>query len=85
MLNQIAVQNDPDDVFNILKTRYEELKGKRGTWETHWQQIADLMHPFDDNFISRETPGAEKMTYIFDSTPIHANQLLASGLFSMLS
>ena len=85
MLNQIAVQNDPDDVFNILKTRYEELKGKRGTWETHWQQIADLMHPFDDNFISRETPGAEKMTYIFDSTPIHANQLLASGLFSMLT
>lgn len=85
MLNPIAMQSDSDQVFNTLKTRFEELKGKRGTWETHWQQIADLMHPFDDNFVSHESPGTEKMTFIFDSTAIHANQLLASGLFSMLT
>lgn len=86
MLNQLAVRNPQDEIFNTLKMRFEGLKGNRGTWDTHWQQIADLMHPFDDNFVSQdESPGAEKMTFIFDSTPIHANQLLSAGLFSMLT
>jgi len=79
------MQFNKDTVPNYLTQRYEELKGKRGTWETHWQQIADLMHPFDDNFVSHESPGSEKMTFVFDSTPIHANQLLSAGLFSMLT
>ena len=76
---------DADKLFNTIQTRYQQFKGRRGSWETHWQQIADLMHPFDDNFITHESPGSEKMTFIFDSTPIHANQLLAAGLASMLT
>ncbi len=86
MRNPLAVQNPHDEVFNTIKTRFEGLQGQRGTWETHWQQIADLLHPFDDNFVDKDyTEGTEKMTYIFDSTPIHANQLLSAGLFSMLT
>ena len=85
MPNIVQAANNPEKVYKIIKQGYESRKGKRGTWETHWQQIADLMHPFDDNFITRESPGTEKMTFIFDSTPIPANQLLASGLFSMLT
>ena len=83
MLNIMKYQNDK--LVNLLGGRYELLKGKRGTWETHWQEIADVMHPFDDNFVTHDSPGSEKMTYIFDSTPIHANQLLSAGLFSMLT
>lgn len=79
------VKYQTDELYKIIKLRYESLKSKRGTWETHWQQIADLMHPFDDNFVSHESPGSDKMTFIFDSTPIHANQLLSAGLFSMLT
>ena len=82
---QSMLRYDPDKLYNLIHNRYQEFKGNRGTWETHWQQIADLMHPFDDNFISEESPGADKMTFIFDSTPIHANQLLAAGLSSMLT
>ena len=65
--------------------RHERQKGLRGTWESHWQQIADLMHPFQDNFVTKESPGTEKMQAIFDSTPQLSNQLLASGLFSMMT
>lgn len=88
MINPLAlqgIQGDPKEfVFNTIKDRYEGLKGMRGTWETHWQEIADLVHPFDDNFVSQdEAPGSEKMTFIYDSTGVHANQLLSSGLFSM--
>jgi hypothetical protein len=79
------VKYQTDELYKIIKLRYESLKSKRGTWEAHWQQIADLMHPFDDNFVSHESPGSDKMTFIFDSTPIHANQLLSAGLFSMLT
>ena len=82
---QNLVNYEADKLFNVIQARYQAMKGARGSWETHWQQVADLMHPFDDNFITHESPGAEKMTFIFDSTPIHANQLLAAGLSSMLT
>lgn len=84
MLNNI-IKYKHDKLVGLLNGRYEILKGRRGTWETHWQEIADVMHPFDDNFVTHDSPGSEKMTYIFDSTPIHANQLLAAGLSSMLT
>ncbi len=74
-----------ETIVDKVCKRYEKLKGLRGTWETHWQQIADLMHPFNDNFITHESPGTEKMQAVFDSTPQMANQLLASGLYSMLT
>lgn len=92
MLNPMVAQGNgngqdaKDMIFKAVKDRYEGLKGGRGTWESHWQEIADLQHPFDDNFVAQnETAGSEKMTFIYDSTGVHSNQLLSAGLFSMLT
>ena len=59
MLNPMVAQGNgngqdaKDMIFKAVKDRYEGLKGGRGTWESHWQEIADLQHPFDDNFVAQ--------------------------------
>jgi len=83
MSSLVTMNSNNEQFINMIKAAYETRKTNRSNWEAHWQDIADLMHPFDDNFLSKEAPGTDKMTYIFDSTPIHANQLLSAGLFSM--
>lgn len=81
----IASKSKNEKLFNMIRTGYEDRKANRGTFDSHWQEIADLMHPFSDNFNAEGSPGENKTMFMFDSSPMHANQLLASGLFSMLT
>jgi len=62
------------------KSTYQLLKGQRGTWDAHWQQIAQVCMPNARGFNSTETPGRKNMERVFDSTPIWANEQLAGGL-----
>lgn len=57
----------------------------RGNWDTHWSEIAELVLTRANQFIVMRTPGEKLEQKVFDSTPIHANELLASGLHSMLT
>jgi len=66
------------------KGMYEKLKGQRGTWESHWQQIAEVCMPNGRGFNSEETPGRKNMEKVFDSTPIWANEQLANSLHGNL-
>lgn len=62
-----------------------KLRSDRGNWEVHWQEIAQVMHPFNDQFNIESSEGETKLHFIYDATGIHANQLLSSGLFSLLT
>lgn len=65
--------------------RYEQMKSDRPNWDTLWDELSRFVHPnFDDVFGSR-TPGEKKGLDVFDNTPTHANQLLASALHGMLT
>lgn len=77
----------PNDEIIVKKIidRYSRQKTSRSNFEAHWQQLADLMHPFNDNFSNEEVEGEVKTSNIYDSTPCLSNQLLGSGLFSMLT
>lgn len=57
----------------------------RGTWRTHWQEVANFMLPDRADFITQRSPGQKRMQFIFDSTPIWALEQFASGLHSMLT
>lgn len=63
--------------------RYEKLKSDRSTWDSHWREIAELVYPRRDDFDTKRSPGEKRMTKVFNSTPIQANELLASGLVSL--
>ncbi len=63
--------------------RYDRLKSIRGTWDSHWREIAELVYPRRDDFDTKRSPGEKRMTKVFNSTAIQANELLASGLVGL--
>lgn len=65
--------------------RNASLVSDRGAFESHWQTIGELMYPEHANFSYTPASGASRMSKVYDSVPIHANQLLSSGLFSLLT
>ncbi len=70
---------------NKLVRRFDSLKGERQTWETLWQEIADRVAPNNASFTSDLTPGEKRMQRIYDATGIQANNMLAAGMFSLLT
>lgn len=66
-----------------LKLRHAARKADRGNWEAHWEEIATYIAPRKLGFVGQRTPGEKRMTRVLDSTGIHSNQLLASGLHGM--
>lgn len=73
-----------DQVLQHL-SRLKMLKKDRANWDDHWQDIADYVYPKRADFTTERSPGEKRMSKIFDSTPIHAAELLASGFHGMLT
>jgi hypothetical protein len=65
--------------------RFEQLKANRINWESHWQELADYVLPRKDDLHGTRAYGEKKHNKVFDSTGIHANELLASALHGMLT
>lgn len=72
--------------------RFEQVKGERGTWEQHWQEIADYTIPRRGDFVGHpaglsvgEAGGRKRTERIFDGTAPWALEQLASGLHGMLT
>ena len=63
--------------------RYNDLKADRQTWDSHWREIAEQVYPRRDDFDTKRAVGEKRMTKVFDSTPIQANELLASGMVGL--
>lgn len=72
------------DAEAIVK-RYDRLKGDRGTWESHWQDLAEYILPRRADFNVTRTEGDKRQTRIYDSTGTQGLELLAAGLHGMAS
>ena len=64
--------------------RFDRLKGDRGNWEHHWQEIADFVYPRRADFTTKRAEGEKRMNRVFDTSAIQSNELLASGLMGMM-
>ena len=77
------------DRADHIIARYDKLKGERGTWENHWQEIAERVLPrYSDSFISPAsmlTKGEKKTEKMFDSTAAIALERFAAAMESMLT
>ena len=69
-----------DDLAKDIIRRQERLKAGRGVFESHWQEIAELVHPMRADFLGPRTPGEKRSQKIFDGTAGLAAQNLAAGL-----
>jgi hypothetical protein len=74
-----------DDRAVALLKRLDKLKSVRGTWEEHWQQLADYIVPRKGNVTRKRTPGAKRMELVYDGTAIHAAEMLSASLHGMLT
>ncbi len=65
-----------------LKKRYDSLKSgsERANWESHCEEVAEVILPRKNGFTGMRTPGEKKMTRVFSSVGIRANELRAAGL-----
>jgi len=68
-----------------LKRLYDSRKDstERTNCEHHWQQVAEVISPRKIDFVGMRTAGEKKMSTVLDSTGIHSNEMLASGLHGM--
>lgn len=67
---------------------FKRLSRSRGTWESHWQEIAERVLPaYNNTFQSNayRTPGEKRTKLIFDSTASIALKRFASILDSLLT
>ena len=73
-----------DQVVHLVK-RKGKLKAQRGTWESNWQELTNLVLPNEADFNTERSKGGKRTTHVYDSTGIHANEMLAAGLHGMLT
>jgi hypothetical protein len=73
-----------EQVVHLVK-RKGKLKAQRGTWETHWQDLSNYVLPNSADFSLRRSKGDKRTTLLYDSTGVHANEMLAAGLHGMLT
>jgi hypothetical protein len=68
-----------------LKNNLSRLMDRRSNWETHWQEVADLVIPRKSDIIDQKVKGDKRHLEVFDATAIHSLELLASSLHGMLT
>lgn len=67
---------------------YARMKGMRVNWDAHWDLITRYIMLNDKRLVfGNQVPGGGdiKFNTLFDATGVHANELLASALHSMLT
>lgn len=68
-----------------LIARQERLAAERGTIESHWQEIAELVAPMRAEFTVRRAAGDKRQQRIYDGTPGLAAENLAAGIWGMVT
>ena len=68
-----------------LLKRYDRLKGDRTNWDTMWEELATYLMPGKTNFITTTTRGTKRAAEVYDSTGIHALQILSASLHGSLT
>lgn len=64
---------------------WERGEADRSTFKQHWQEVADYTLPDRNDYIVERQPGQKRMTKIFDSTPVFAQDMFAGGMQSLLT
>lgn len=73
------------DLARELKKNLSRLQEQRSTWENHWQECADYMQPRKAEITRERQRGDKRNLQIFDSTAIHALELLSASLHGTLT
>lgn len=74
------------DLAQQILQRHDDLVAQRAAWETLWEDIARYVMPRKAGLFTKDSqPSAEDETYLFDSTAVRANMVLANGQLSWMT
>lgn len=77
----MAQENETiDDKIACILREQGQMESTRGTFESHWQQIAQRIYPAAADFQGDRSPGAKNTELIFDSTAALALERFASAV-----
>jgi len=65
--------------------RYERMKAARGTWESHWEEIAERVLPRSSEFTGGRTAGDKRTEKLYDATSALALERFAAAVESLLT
>lgn len=68
-----------------LVKRADRLAEKRVLWEPLWRDLALYILPRKSNILLGKQPGSKQTEKLFDSTAIHANEVLAASIQGALT
>lgn len=69
-----------EEYLDCIMREQTQLESKRGTFESHWQEIGDRIYPSAATFNRKQAEGAKNTQYIFDSTAALALERFASAV-----
>lgn len=64
---------------------FDQAVSLRSTWQSHWDEIARLVSPKDNEFFTKRTPGAKRTKEIFDTTAPIMSRRFASVMSSIFT
>lgn len=68
------------------KHKLSQMESDRGVFNAQWDEVAKVVCPDAAKFSSSyNTQGQKNNQELYDATGVHANELLASGFYSMLT
>jgi hypothetical protein len=74
-----------DDRASEVIREQERMKGCRGVWDSHWQEIAERIWPDRALFQGDRTGGEKRTERVFESTPALALTRFAAAMEAMLT
>jgi hypothetical protein len=74
-----------DELVRDILDRFEARRRAREQWDSHWQELAELMHPRRADFTASTIAGAKRTQQQFDSVPMLAARGLASAVEGLLT
>jgi Bacteriophage head to tail connecting protein len=67
-----------------LLARHKRLKDRRRVWESHWQELAEVMLPRRADFTAQRSAGERRSDRLFDGTPMLARRGLSAAIDGLL-
>ena len=84
----VQSQSDSDIAAEIIRT-FEQLAGRRGTWEGHWEEIARRIYTDNSQYFNNRqmniTKGDRRTEELYDSTAATALNRFSAILDSLLT
>ena len=71
------------EIEDIL-ARQRRLKAARRSWESHWQEVAEVMLPRRADFTGERSEGAKRGGALYDGTAMLARRGLAAAIDGLL-